>query len=144
MNDNTQQKDLNKISGMNYDEVENILATSKKDDWISNDELGTFTYKKDLNLHINRSSDDREFNEPWAKNFPDKNARAVDYKVFYNNSFVDEKMLVSVDGARAVLPLPKSPDDLTVKKSNVNFASIVDTGNQFSNYMERSGLKEED
>lgn len=144
MNDDKQKNETEPIPIMDYNKVENILATSKKEDWISNDELGTFTYKKDLNLHINRSPDDREFNEPWAKNFPDKNARAVDYKVFYNNSFVDEKMLISVDGARAVLPLPKSPDVLTVKKENVNFASIVDTGNQFSNYMERSGLKEEE
>lgn len=143
MNDNNQENELKTIPIMDYNKVENILATSKKEDWISNDELGTFTYKKDLNLHINRSPDDREFNEPWAKKFPDKNARAVDYKVFYNNSFVDEKMLVSVDGARAVLPLPKSPEDLSVKEENINFASIVDTGNQFSDYLKRSGLKPE-
>lgn len=126
---------------MEYDEVEKILNTSEKKDWIANDELGTFTYKKDLNLRIERSSDDRIFTESWATNFPDKNARAIDYKVFYNNSFVDEKMLVSVDGARATLPLPKSPDDLTVTKSKVNFAKIVDTGNQFEEYLKRSELK---
>lgn len=131
----------NHNSPMNYEKVEKILANSSKDDWISNDDLGTFTYKHDLNLHINRSADDREFNEPWAIKFPDKNARAVDYKVFYNNSFVDEKMLVSVDGARAVLSLPKSPKDLSVKKANVNFARIVDTGNQFSNYYGRKWSK---
>lgn len=125
---------------MNYNDVENILATSKKDDWIINDTLGTFTYKEDLNLRIERSSEDREFNEEWARNFPDKNARAEDYKVFYNNSFVDEKMLVSVDGARATLPLPKSETDLTVTSANANFARIVNVGNQFDDYLKRSNF----
>lgn len=128
---------------MNYNEVENILANSKKNEWIENDELGTFTYKNDLNLRIERSPNEIEFNETWATSFPDKNAKAIDYKVFYNNSFVDEQLLVSVDGARAVLPLPKSADDLTVKKADVNFARIVNVGNQFDDYLARSKFQEE-
>ena len=123
---------------MEYSEVESILETSKKDDWIVNDGLGAFTYKKDLNLRIERSDNDREFNEPWATNFPDKNARAVNYRVFYNNSFVDEKMLVAVDGFRATLPLPRSAQDLSVNKKDENFARIVDVGNQFDSYMHRA------
>lgn len=129
---------------MKYDEVENILASSSKDDWIVNDTLGTFTYKNDLNLRIERSPEDREFNEEWAKNFPDKNARAEDYKVFYNNSFVDEKMLVSVDGSRAILPLPKSESDLTVTAANVNFARIVNVGSQFDDYLSESNFSIKD
>ena len=123
---------------MEYSEVEKILATSKKDDWIVNDGLGAFTYKKDLNLRIERADDDRDFNEPWAIKFPDKNARAINYRVFYNNSFVEEKMLVAVDGFRATLPLPKSSQDLSVNKSDVNFARIVDVGTQFDNYLNRA------
>ena len=120
---------------MEYNEVEKILATSDKDDWIVNDRLGAFTYKKDLNLRIERSDNDREFNEPWATKFADKDARAVNYRVFYNNSFVDEKMLVAVDGFRATLPLPKSANDLSVNKEDENFARIVNIGNQFDIYL---------
>ncbi len=129
---------------MDYNQVEVLLAESSGDDWIKNDELGVFTYKKDLSLRIERVAEDREFVEPWATKFPDKNARAIEYRVYYNNSFVDERLLVSVDGARAILPLPKSAKDLIVKKSNINFARIVNTGSLFDNYLKQSEFKEED
>ncbi len=40
---------------MNADEVKNILAQSSQDDWIVDDYTGSFTYKNELNLHINRA-----------------------------------------------------------------------------------------
>ncbi len=50
------------------DEVKNILEQSSQDDWIVDDETGSFTYKNDLNLHIKRADYARYkwFNEPWA------------------------------------------------------------------------------
>lgn len=130
---------------MKLDDVKEILATSSQEDWIIDDESGSFTYKNDLNLHIERAEYDsyREFNEPWATSHPDKHAVAVDYVVKYGSSFVDKKMLVSVDGHRATLPLPKAINDLSVKASDVNFAKIVNIGDRVDEYLERSRLKVE-
>lgn len=131
---------------MKLDDVKEILAKSSQDDWIVDDESGSFTYKNDLNLHIDRSDYEsyREFNEPWATSHPDKHAVAVEYVVKYGSSFVDKKMLVSVDGHRATLPLPKSMDDLRVKSSDVNFAKIVDIGDRVDEYLKRSRIEVDD
>lgn len=128
---------------MNADEVKNILAQSSQDDWIVDDETGSFTYKNDLNLHIKRADYDNynSFNEPWAVCHPDKNACSVEYTINYGSSFVDRKTLVSVDGHRATLPMPASATDLNVKSSDVNFAKIVDIGDSVDEYIQRSGLK---
>ncbi len=131
---------------MKLDDVKDILAKSSQDEWIVDDESGSFTYKNDLNLHIDRADykSYREFNEPWATSHPDKHAVAVEYVVKYGSSFVDKKMLVSVDGHRATLPLPKSMEDLSVTPSDVNFAKIVDVGNRVDEYLERSRIKVDD
>jgi hypothetical protein len=128
---------------MKLDDVKKILATSTKDEWIVDDESGSFTYKNDLNLHIERADYEtyREFDEPWAKSHPDPKAVAVDYVVKYGSSFVDKHTLVSVDGYRATLPMPRSMDDLKVDKSDANFARIVDIGDKVDEYLGRSKIQ---
>ena len=127
---------------MKLEDVEEILANSSQEDWIVDDESGSFTYKNDLNLHIERDDYDnyRKFNEPWAIGHPDPSAMAVEYTVKYGYSFVEKQTLVSVDGHRATLPMPKSANDLHVKKKDVNFAKIVDIGDRVDEYIARSGL----
>lgn len=131
---------------MKLSDVEKILAKSSQDDWIVDDESGSFTYKDDLNLHIQRAdySSFREFNEPWATSHPDPKAVAVEYIVKYGSSFVDKHTLVSIDGHRATLPMPKSVNDLRVDASDVNFAKIVNIGDRVDEYLERSKLKVDD
>lgn len=131
---------------MKLKDVEKILSTSSQDDWIVDDESGSFTYKDDLNLHIERDDFDnyRDFSEDWATKHPDSSARAVEYTVKYGASFVEKHTLVSVDGFRATLPMPKSVSDLTVKASEVNFAKIVDIGDRVDEYIKRSNLDVEE
>lgn len=131
---------------MKLTEVQEILAKSSQEDWIVDDESGSFTYKNDLNLHIDRADFDsyRVFNEPWATSHPDPHAVAVEYVVKYGSSFVDKYTLVSVDGHRATLPMPKSINDLHVAASDVNFAKIVNIGDRVDEYLKRSQLKVED
>lgn len=128
---------------MNANEVKDILEHSNHDDWIVDDETGSFTYKNDLNLHIKRADYDNynSFSEPWAVSHPNPNACSVQYTVNYGSSFVDRKTLVSVDGHRATLPMPASANDLTVTSADVNIAKIVDTGERVDEYILRSGLK---
>lgn len=46
-------------------------------------------------------------------------------------------------GGRAVLPMPKSSTNNVVDDVSYNLAKIVDVGDQFDNYFERSGLKKD-
>lgn len=131
---------------MKLNDVKKILAESSQDDWIVDDESGSFTYKEDLNLHIERAPYEtyRDFNEKWATSHPDPKAVAVEYTVKYGSSFVDKQTLVSVDGHRATLPMPKSATDLSVKASDVNFAKIVDVGTRIDEYLGRARLQVQD
>lgn len=127
---------------MKLKDVKHILSASDQDDWIVDDESGSFTYKDDLNLHIERDNFNnyRPFDEPWATKHPDSSAKAVEYTVKYGTSFVEKHTLISVDGFRATLPMPKGIDDLRVKASEVNFAKIVDVGDKVDEYIKRSHL----
>jgi len=127
---------------MNQKKINGILATSSQDEWIVDDETGSFTYKEDLNLRIERASykNSRKFNEDWATKHPDSEANAVDNTVKYGSSFVSRKTLVSVDGGRATLPTPDMKTKKTVSKEDMNFAKIVDVSDRTDEYINRSGL----
>lgn len=124
-------------------EVDKILADSNSDDWIKDDETGNFTYKKDLNLRIEREAyeDHEEIEEEWAVDNPDSHAVSIRYTIKYNNSFVDRKALVSVDNHRALLPYPKSIDELVVTENAVNFAKIVSISDRVDEYIRSSNFE---
>lgn len=128
---------------MQYHDIQNILSEGNPSDWLYFDELGVFTYKKDVDLRITRSRDERNtsFNESWAVSHPDPNATKVFFTVYYNQSPVYQEMLIDIDGCRATLPLP----DLTtnqVSLASYQFASIVNgnRGNRLDEYLQRAGL----
>jgi hypothetical protein len=128
---------------MKYSELVNLLANSKKDDWIINDDKGEYTNKNDLNLRISRTERNFELDkfegEEWANKHPDPNAYKVKFEVYYGASLIEERMLVSVDGGRAMLPLPDR-ETLKVHKEDYQFAQIVEDTKDLDNYMKRSGL----
>lgn len=128
---------------MTYDEIKEILSNSTQDDWLIFDEEGTFTYKEDVNLHIERKEIDFERDkfetEDWATDHPDPEAYKREFKVKYNNSLISVKTLVSVDGGRALLPLPDL-STMGVKPEDYNFAKIVDLHREVDKYLKSSGL----
>lgn len=91
-----------------------------------------------MNLRIERAETDSPFFESWATNFPDKNAQATNYRVYYNNSYVDEKMLIDVDGYRAAIPLPRSTALLSFDHEDINFARIINAGDVLTNIWRQS------
>lgn len=120
-------------------EMDKILADSNSDDWIKDDETGNFTYKKDLNLRIEREAyeDHEETEEEWAVDYPDSHAVSIRYTIKYNNSFVSRKALVSVDNHRALLPYLKNIDELVVTENAMNFAKIVSISDRVDEYIRR-------
>lgn len=128
---------------MNQKKVNDILANSAQDEWIVDDETGSFTYKEDLNLRIEREPYDlrRNFNEEWATKHPDTEAKTVNYTIKYGSSFVARETLVSVDGGRAILPMPDVETKKNVSQEDMNFTRIVDINGKADEYLKKSGLK---
>ena len=131
---------------MTYQELIAMIKNSSQSDWLFNDERGLYTYKNDLHLRIERRDIDHEsdgfLGEKWATGHPDPTAYRVIYEVYYGASFVYERLLVSVDGHRATLPLPKINSNI-VSQDDFHFAKIVDQLNTLSEYMQRSNLRVE-
>lgn len=129
---------------MTYDELTRLMNESTKDDWLFNDERGIYTFKYDLNLRIHRNDIDFDADkfsgEEWATKHPDPTAYRETYEIYYGSSFIEDKLLVSVDGHRASLPLPKVGTTI-VSKKDYHFAGIVDQLNTLSEYMQRAKLK---
>ncbi len=129
---------------MNYNELQETILSSHSRDWLFNDERGIYTYKNNLNIWIKRKDidfdRDKFAGEDWATKHPDPNAYREIYEIYYASSFVEEKMLVSVDGFRASLPLPKVGTN-NVKKEDYEFAKIVDQLNTLDEYMQRANLE---
>jgi len=126
-----------------YSEVQQAIKNSAASDWIFSDERGAYTYKGDVNLRIERSEVDCDRDcfegEEWAERHPDKKAYRVTYTVYYGQSYLEDHLLVSVDGHRATLPLPKA-GSTEVPPDAYHFASLVDQHNTLDEYMDRARL----
>jgi hypothetical protein len=87
----------------------------------------------------------KDFNEPWATNFPDSHASSHHVDVFFNNALVYRDLYVSVDGGRAKLPLPRRRDDLVVPRGYYTFIKLLDGMegyiSDYERYFKRAGLR---
>ena len=99
-----------KGTNMTVEEISKILSSTSSSDWVKSDELEAFTYRQDVLLRIQqRPIDyrDKFRGEEWATTMhADESAYRVIYDVYYGESFILTKTLVSVDGGRATLPMP--------------------------------------
>jgi hypothetical protein len=105
-------------------------------------------YKRDVNLRfeINYTGDgiqQKDFQEEWANSHPDPKARGYWCDLYYNQSLIERFVLVSVDGGRAMLPIPKEGgigywDQVLLLDYKV--AEIHDALGTLSQYMARSKL----
>ncbi|MDX1980029.1 MAG: hypothetical protein SFV51_07165 [Bryobacteraceae bacterium] len=67
----------------------------------------------------------RDFEEPWAKDFPDTSAHSAYVEVSYCGALVFRDIYVSVDGWRAQLPLPHI-HTMLVPKPKARFFRLLD------------------
>lgn len=86
-----------------------------------------------------------DFQEPWANKFPDPSASSHLVDVFYNGALVFRTLYVSVDGARAMVPLSRSRDELVVPAPYYAFVTLLDSlsvhVSRASDYFDRAGLR---
>jgi len=126
-----------------------VLSSDSKDDWERQCPGGlrriTF-FKKNVNLRFEMDFDDEgmhreDFKEEWATKHPDPKATSYWCNLYYAATHIDRFILVSVDGSRALLPLPiNRTTDLRVKGLDLKVAQIHDSLGSLPEYMLRAGL----
>jgi len=104
-----------------------------------------YIFKTDVRIRIEspRHGVDREgdeFFEEWMSHLPNKSGSKSIYYLYFNSTILKKVMLVSVDGGRAEVPIPKAKDNLQIKSSfDLKIAQIVD-GGQLNSYLDRLNL----
>ena len=135
------------VRHMDYEEIlEFIKTTNAKTDWkfIKTNWAEEAFLKEDPRLRIRVRWDDegvhvKDFKEPWANKHPDPTANSYWYDLSYDGALIERFILVSVDGARAELPLPDR-NTLEVEPLIYKVAEVFDELNTLEKYMRRSGL----
>lgn len=124
-----------------------IMSSDSEDDWerVAIRWEETVYFKKNVNLRFEMEFNENgtqyeNFKEPWANKHPDPNASGYWCKLYYGATHIDSYILVSVDGGRALLPLPKSINELTINPLSYKVAQIHDSLGTLNQYMARSGL----
>ncbi|MDH3690384.1 MAG: hypothetical protein OEU36_12980 [Gammaproteobacteria bacterium] len=135
------------VRHMDYEEIlEFIRTTNAETDWkwVKTNWAEEAFLKEDPRLRIRVRLDDqgihvRKFKAPWANKYPDPTANSYWYDLSYDSALIERFILVSVDGARAELPLPDR-STLEVEPLIYKVAQIFDELNTLEEYMRSSGL----
>ena len=102
-------------------------------------------YKPDIAIGIAFGMTWKEdFKEVWANKFPDSRADGRFVDVFYNGMLVHRDFYVTVDGARAKLPLPKTREDLVVNEQYYRLIGLLNSlsgVSDYESYFRRAGLE---
>ena len=136
-----------KADALRLDEIFDVVKNSNPSDWNVNFNQGTeiavFKSAPALRIETRSNSEfihNNDFYENWVNKFSDSHAVSYYYHLYYGSSRLKEFILVSVDGGRALLPLPNSQLDLGVDPLRYKIAMIFDESNTCQDYMKRAGL----
>ncbi|EMN7344953.1 hypothetical protein ACN930_004646 [Vibrio parahaemolyticus] len=133
------------MQSYSVDSIIALVLNSNADDWQCDTNTGIYVFKQDVRLQIKPEGEYEKFSEQWAEKFPNSNATRDIHSIYFESSKVREYFLVSVDGGRASLPLPKSATQLNVSREQYAFAHLVHYAgpsclHNFENYFQRAGL----
>ncbi len=136
-----------KSDDLTINEILDTVRLSNSDEWILNvdqdAEIAVFKKIPPIRIETRHSDEfihNDDFREKWANRFLDPHAISYYYDLYYGATRLRRFILVSVDGGRALLPLPKSAMDLSVELIPYKIALIFDRFDSCRQYMERAGL----
>lgn len=142
-----QVKQEKKFDELSTDELLQVIKESSPDDWDLNfsQDAEIAVFKKNLSLRIETRHTENfvhndDFREKWANGFPDPHATSYYYHLYFGATRLKEFIFVSVDGGRALLPLPKSAKELNVEPIRYKIAVIFDQFGTCDEYMRMAGL----
>jgi hypothetical protein len=112
---------------MTYDGLIQMLIDSRPDDWLRNEDEKVWTLKRDLNVTVRERREEHvgKLDEPWAMFGHHGPADIRIFEVWHGASFVSKYNFAVVDGGKAVLPYPKSSDDLRITRVQLALAIAV-------------------
>jgi hypothetical protein len=129
-----------------------VLNSDPSTDWTQVQE-GVNSHRvflNEINIRLVMKEDDsgiqcEDFYARWANGFPDRHATGYWCYLYYGNALVSRTVLVSVDGGRCMLPIPREFDEnqelLVVDPYDYKIAEIYDVIGDLPSYFQRSGLK---
>ena len=124
-----------------YSSLIQKVCNSKIKDWDTDTEHCMMTYLPDFKVTIQWEAyeDQEPFYEEWATNHPDKNARSVNYYLYYEDSLIKTFKLVYIDGYRALLPMPNH--EKHIRRRDYQFSCLVNSNiDNLNDYIARSKL----
>jgi len=119
-----------------------LICKSKHEDWNFFEDKCMCVLKSNHKVKIGWGNYDerREFHEEWAISHPDKNAYLYDYCIYNGDDELKHLSLISIDGHRAILPIPRINTNIVCREDyllsrlfNVRIETLND-------YMRRSKL----
>ena len=132
------------------DDVISIIIQSNPEDYTYDDNTGEYVYSRDIQLRIVLdSSDDQssKFYEPWLENFSDTDASRQPVYIYYGDARLCDVYCIWVDGARHLIPIPKSPSVLTINRFKYHVGRILNhpmLGYGFNYALEQAGITVKD
>jgi hypothetical protein len=143
--DNSNKK--KRVDELETSGILDVVTNSIPGDWDVNfsQDAEIAVYKNDPLLRIETRHTPEfvhndDFHEKWANKFLDPHATSYYYHLYLGATRLKEFILVSVDGGRALLPLPKYPTNLSVEPIRYKIALIFDRFDSCDEYMKRAGL----
>lgn len=120
-------------------DIISIVENSISDDWaINGDHDKIFRTNPNIKIVSSGFEERRPYYEKWATEHPDSSAYLYEYSLYYNSSLIKRYSLVSVDGGRATLPIPRLGTNIVTRK-DYRIALIINEG-EVLEYIHRSGL----
>lgn len=113
---------------ISYGEFIKQIIESEVNDWIYDDDLGLYIFKKNICISIISDRDDTEdkdFFESWVENYPDSKAYRARFFLRYNGSIIETFYTVAVDGYRQLIPYPKSIHNLVINNKQYRIGKIL-------------------
>jgi hypothetical protein len=128
------------------EQVLSMVLSSEPEDYRYDDGTGVFFNKSDVSLRIvfeRGEESNEEFHESWVATFPNPRGTRQPVYIYYGQTRVLEVPCVYVDGARHVIPLPRSTTDLTLTPFQYHVGRILNhhiPGYGFDFALERAGI----
>lgn len=126
--------------------IQGTIANSSPEDWQMEHrgETQVVFYKNDVALRIETTLDGpdiqaKPFSEPWATSHASNHAVGYYYNIYYGPTLVSREILVSIDGARALIPIPDLQTN-SITRYQYAIGQIYSNHGSLDEYMRRCGF----
>lgn len=130
-----------------YREILEFVQATQRDEWLELSPemwISERFYEPDPHLRFRIEFEGvgvltHDFDEPWVRNFPNQNASAYWCQLTYAGQLLEKTLLVSVDGGRALIPVPDLSTG-SISPFDYQVAMIFDRYENVATYVRSAGL----